>query len=323
MSCSLTPDQARLLRRTLTRELSEDEHELFLNVCHRSGLDPFSRHLYPLRKNGRLTFESTIDGFRFSAEQTGKYAGQLGPEWCGPDGAWKDIWTGDEPPTAARVGILRSDFRKPVWGKALYAEYVKLEHGEPTQFWDRMAANQLAKCAEALGFRKAFPREFSGIYTSDEMAQASSVSATGSRLPRRENQSERGGGLSIAATSSRETPSKASGADDGTEAGSGGPTNQEGYARRAEISPIRQIPAPLQPFFQAGLTNRSNLQAAYGFIQLELERKLGPDGLPAFRVIYSRHLGHGLFTSREKCEAANRACMLELWAEVEAKREAA
>jgi phage recombination protein Bet len=283
---TLTPEQAQLLRRTLTRELSEDEHELFLNVCHRSGLDPFSRHLYPLRKNGRLTFESTIDGFRFSAEQTGKYAGQLGPEWCGPDGVWRDIWTGDEPPTAARVGILRSDFRKPVWGKALYAEYVQLEHGEPTQFWDRMAANQLAKCAEALGFRKAFPREFSGIYTSDEMAQASSVSATGSRLSRRENQSERGGGLSIAATSS-------------------------------------PVPAPLQPFFEAGLTNRSNLQAAYGFIQLELEHKLGPDGLPAFRSIYAKHLGHGLFTSRAKCEAANRACMLELWDAVEAKREAA
>jgi phage recombination protein Bet len=310
----LTPEQTQLLRRTLTRELSEDEHELFLNVCHRSGLDPFSRHLYPLRKNGRLTFESTIDGFRFSAEQTGKYAGQLGPEWCGPDGVWRDIWTGDEPPTAARVGILRSDFRKPVWGKALYAEYVQLEHGEPTQFWDRMAANQLAKCAEALGFRKAFPREFSGIYTSDEMAQASSVSATGSRLSRRENQSERGGGLSIAATSS-----------------SGGvfgiPVSSSDSSSRAVEEPVQirptGIPAPLQPFFEAGLTNRSNLQAAYGFIQLELEHKLGPDGLPAFRSIYAKHLGHGLFTSRAKCEAANRACMLELWGAVEAKREAA
>lgn len=76
-------------------------------------------------------------------------------------------------------------------------------------------------------------------------------------------------------------------------------------------------------FFEAGLTNRSNLQAAYGFIQLELEHKVGPSGLPAFRAIYSRHLGHGLFTSRAKCEAANRACMLELWGEVERKREAA
>jgi phage recombination protein Bet len=274
---TLSPDQAQLLRRTVTSDLSDDEHALFLNVCHRSGLDPFSRHLYPLRKNGTLKFGSTIDGFRFSAEQTGKYAGQLGPEWCGPDGVWKDIWTEEEPPTAARVGILRSDFRKPVWGKALFAEYVQMEHGEPTQFWDRMAANQLAKCAEALGFRKAFPREFSGIYTSDEMAQAKSISLAS--------------------------------------------TKHSGLAAGRPVE--TGVPEPLQPFFAAGLADRRNLQAAYGFIQLELEHKLGPDGLPAFRSIYVKHMGHGLFTSRAKCEAANRACMLELWGEVERKKEAA
>jgi len=160
----LTDQDAALLRRTVTAQLSDDEHALFIRACSRSGLDPFARQIYFIREAGKLVIEATIDGMRLAAERTGNYAGQLGPDWCGPDGIWKDVWTGTQPPHAARIGILRKEFSEPIWGKCLFSE---LDQG--SEFWQRMPANQLAKCAEAAGFRKAFPNQFSGLYTPEEL----------------------------------------------------------------------------------------------------------------------------------------------------------
>jgi RecT family protein len=77
--------------------------------------------------------------------------------------------------------VLRSDFQEPIVAIALYSEYVqKKKDGTPNSMWQKMAANQLAKCAESLALRKAFPRDLSGFYSREEMGQAE-VTATEAR----------------------------------------------------------------------------------------------------------------------------------------------
>lgn len=165
---AFTNEQVDLIRRTLMpRGFGNTELELFLHQARRTGLDPLTRQIYALDVKGKFSVQVSIDGFRLIAERSGKYAGQLGPFWCGEDGVWQDVWVKGNP-AAAKVAVLRSDFKEPLWATARYSSYAG------GYMWQRMPDLMIAKVAEALALRRAFPQELSGLYTSDEMQQAGS-----------------------------------------------------------------------------------------------------------------------------------------------------
>jgi phage recombination protein Bet len=153
--------QIEIIKRTIAPGISDDELYLFSLVCQRTGLDPFFKQIYAIKRGGKMTIQTGIDGYRLLAERTGCYAGSDDPEYNSEEA---------EHPGWAKVTVWKivQGHRYPFSAKARWSEYAS-----PTNdLWKKMPYLMLAKCAESLALRKAFPAELSGIYTREEMHQA-------------------------------------------------------------------------------------------------------------------------------------------------------
>jgi len=176
-------DKKDLLKRTICKGSSDEELELFIHACKRTGLDPFMKQIYAVKrwssadKKEVMTMQTSIDGFRVIAERTGRYA-------PGPESKYE---YDDKNQLLAATAFVKKLTLDGTWhtvsATAFWDEYCqKTKEGAPTQFWTKMPHVMLSKCAESLALRKAFPAELSGLYTIEEMTQASKVSGNDEAL---------------------------------------------------------------------------------------------------------------------------------------------
>jgi phage recombination protein Bet len=161
-----TPEQTQLISTTIAPGCSNDELRLFAYACQRTGLDPFSRQIYAIKRGGKLTIQVSIDGLRSIAERTGQLDGSQS-YWCGSDGVWVDVWLDSKPPAAAKTVIHRKGCAHPFSATARFADF-----NAGQGLWSKMPSVMIAKCSEAQALRRAFPADLSGVYSTDEMDQA-------------------------------------------------------------------------------------------------------------------------------------------------------
>jgi phage recombination protein Bet len=153
-----------LIRRTVAAGATNDELDLFFHQARRAGLDPLAKQIYFVKRKGKGVIQVGIDGLRLIADRTGLYAGNDDAEFLGTtDGGY---------PSKARVTVYKMVMgqRCPFTATARWDEYYP---GDDQGFqWRKMPHAMLAKCAEALALRKAFPADMSGLYVHEEMEQA-------------------------------------------------------------------------------------------------------------------------------------------------------
>jgi phage recombination protein Bet len=182
-----TQEEILLIRQQIAPKATDAELKMFLYQCQRSGLDPLLRQIYAIhRKQGgteKMTIQTSIDGFRVIAERSGVYAGQDKPlfgegiEITYNTTEWQNGQRVDTPkkrwvPEYAEVTVYKFHGQQryaAATGIAYWEEYYP--GASMGAMWHKMPHTMLAKCAESVALRKAFPQDLSGLYTSEEMQQ--------------------------------------------------------------------------------------------------------------------------------------------------------
>jgi phage recombination protein Bet len=168
---TFSSDQVDLIKSQIAKGCSDDELKLFMHVASKSGLDPFSRQIYAIKRKAKvdgeyrevMSIQTGIDGFRLIAHRTGKCLSisdatfTFGTDKVIPESATVTV--------KKLVGSHIGEFT----ATAYWSDY----YGDGKSYMANSKPRlMLSKVCESLAIRKAFPLELSGIYTQEEMIQA-------------------------------------------------------------------------------------------------------------------------------------------------------
>ncbi len=160
-------EHKRIVRDAYAPTASPAEFEVLWLGAKSRGLDPVRKQIHFVKRYDKArgadvwSSQVSIDGFRAIAQDTRLYDGQGEPEYeIDKNGGVLSV----------KVAVYRKDITRPFYGFARWSEFVQTTSGgSVSHMWSKMPFHMLAKCAEALALRKAFPEKLAGLYTPDEM----------------------------------------------------------------------------------------------------------------------------------------------------------
>lgn len=172
--------ELKLIKDVFCPNSTQPEFNFFIYDCQMRGLNPLKKEIHFVKRqvwDGKTqaykdvaAHQVGIDGLRIIAERTSKYGGQ------------DSVMYGDEiefhgvkVPEFAQVSAYKRGIDRPFTAIAYFTEFAGVFKKNGKEYlgsmWAQMPRHMIAKCAEALALRKAFPDTLAGIYADEEMGQ--------------------------------------------------------------------------------------------------------------------------------------------------------
>lgn len=199
------PKRLKLIRDTVAKDCNDAEFNWAIDICRHTRLDPLRRQIYffvfhkndPKKRN--MVPVTAIGGFRAIAARTGTYRAD--------NRAPRIIYNPDlKDPHLNPLGIERAEVSvfqhahgewHEIVGEAYWEEFAPIidewiddrETGErrrsgkrrldsKKEGWTRMPRVMIAKCAEAIALRKAWPDDFANLYEEAEIDRSQVLDLT-------------------------------------------------------------------------------------------------------------------------------------------------
>lgn len=180
--------------------VTDQEVTLFMALCKGQKLNPFIKEAYLIKYGNTqpATVVVSKDVFQKRADQNpnydGKRAGVIVEDEDSHIITYREgefYLKGSEKLLGGWCEVYRKDRDKPERAEVLFEEYAGYsKDGKLNSNWSKRPATMIRKVAVAHALRDAFPRDFQGLYTTEEMGVEATETFEMQSVPVNENTGE-------------------------------------------------------------------------------------------------------------------------------------